>query len=177
MLNDLDEILYLMRILFNYFLLTALLSINPVFAAIELGQTAPNIEGTLIDGKPFSLNNNKGKVVLVNFWASWCEPCREEMPAIQAFLKKNKEKGFEVLAITMDKPTDMEQAKQIMSQYSFLFAEKKQIDYSGYGRIWRIPSTFIIDRQGILRKNGLTGDAKVDTKILEQVVTPLLLSQ
>jgi cytochrome c biogenesis protein CcmG, thiol:disulfide interchange protein DsbE len=177
LLNDLDEILYLMRILFNYFLLTALLSINPVFAAIELGQTAPNIEGTLIDGKPFSLNNNKGKVVLVNFWASWCEPCREEMPAIQAFLKKNKEKGFEVLAITVDKPADMEQAKQIMNQYSFLFAEKKQIDYSRYGRIWRIPSTFIIDRQGMLRKNGLTGDPKVDTKILEQVVTPLLLSQ
>ena len=177
MLNDLDEILYLMRILFNYFLLTALLSINPVFAAIELGQTAPNIEGTLIDGKSFSLGNNKGKVVLVNFWASWCEPCREEMPTIQAFLKKNKDKGFEVLAITVDKPADMEQAKQIMSQYSFLFAEKKQIDYSGYGRIWRIPSTFIIDRQGILRKNGLTGDPKVDTRILEQVVTPLLLSQ
>ena len=177
MLNDLDEILYLMRILFNCFLLTALLSINPVFAAIELGQPAPNIEGTLIDGKPFSLNNNKGKVVLVNFWASWCEPCREEMPAIQAFLKKNKDKGFEVLAITVDKPADMEQAKQIMSQYSFLFSEKKQIDYSGYGRIWRIPSTFIIDRQGILRKNGLTGEPKVDTKTLEQVVTPLLLSQ
>ena len=177
MLNDLDEILYLMRILFNYFLMTALLSINPVFAAIELGLTAPNIEGTLIDGKPFSLNNNKGKVVLVNFWASWCEPCREEMPAIQAFLKKNKDKGFEVLAITVDKPADMGQVKQIMNQYSFLFAEKKQIDYSGYGRIWRIPSTFIIDRQGILRKNGLTGEPKVDTKILEQVVTPLLLSQ
>jgi cytochrome c biogenesis protein CcmG/thiol:disulfide interchange protein DsbE len=166
-----------MRILFNCFLLTALLSINPVFAAIELGQPAPNIEGTLIDGKPFSLNNNRGKIVLVNFWASWCEPCREEMPAIQAFLKKNKDKGFEVLAITVDKPADMEQAKQIMSQYSFLFAEKKQIDYSGYGRIWRIPSTFIIDRQGTLRKNGLTGDPKVDTKTLEQVVTPLLLSQ
>ena len=166
-----------MRIPIYCLLFTALLNIHAVFAAIELGQAAPNIEGSLIDGKPFSLNNNKGKVVLVNFWASWCEPCREEMPAIQAFLKKNKEKGFEVLAITVDKPADMEQAKQIMGQYSFLFAEKKQIDYSGYGRIWRIPSTFIIDRQGILRKNGLTGEPKVDTKILEQVVTPLLLSQ
>ena len=161
------------RLLFLLFLLCA----NTAYAALELGDSAPNIEGTLIDGKPFTLNSKRGTVVLVNFWASWCEPCREEMPAIQAFLKKNKEKGFEVLAITMDKPTDMEQAKQIMSQYSFLFAEKKQIDYSGYGRIWRIPSTFIIDRQGILRKNGLTGDPKVDTKILEQVVTPLLLSQ
>ena len=74
------------------------------FAGLELGQAAPNIEGSLIDGKPFSLNNSKGKVVLVNFWASWCEPCREEMPAIEAYLKKNKAKGFEVLAITVDKP-------------------------------------------------------------------------
>jgi thiol-disulfide isomerase/thioredoxin len=147
------------------------------FASLELGQPAPNIIGTLVNNKKFSLPDNKGKVILVNFWASWCEPCREEMPAIQAFLDKNREKGLEVLAITMDKPSDMAQAKKIMDQYSFLFAEKKQIDYSEYGRIWRIPSTFIIDRQGILRKNGLSGDPKIDTKTLEQVVTPLLLTQ
>jgi len=150
---------------------------NSAFAVIELGQPAPNIEGTLIDGKPFSLNSYKGKVVLVNFWASWCEPCREEMPAIEAFLKKNKTKGLEVLAITVDKPSDMEQAKQVMRNYSFLFAEKNQMNYSGYGRIWRIPSTFIIDTQGILRKNGLTGDPKVDTKLLEEIITPLLSPQ
>jgi len=150
---------------------------NNALAAIEVGQPAPNIEGTLIDGKPFSLQANKGKVVLVNFWASWCEPCREEMPAIEAFLKKNKSKGFEVLAITMDKPSDIEQAKQIMRNYSFLFAEKKQMDYSDYGRIWRIPSTFIIDKQGILRKNGMKGDATVDTKLLEELVAPLLTNQ
>jgi len=157
-------------------LLTSLIS-STAFAGIEVGQTAPNIEGTLIDGKPFSLNNTRGKVVLVNFWASWCEPCREEMPAIESYLKKNKAKGFEVLAITVDKPSDLEQAKQIMRNYSFLFADKNQINYSGYGRIWRIPSSFIIDRQGILRKNGLTGDPKVDTKLLEEIVTPLLSAQ
>ncbi|APB98586.1 hypothetical protein A4F89_04115 [Polynucleobacter asymbioticus] len=131
----------------------------------------------MIDGKPFSLSNDKGKVVLVNFWASWCEPCREEMPAIEAYLKKNKAKGFEVLAITVDKPADMEQAKQIMKNYPFLYAEKNQMNYSGYGRIWRIPSSFIIDKQGILRKNGMTGDPKVDAKVLEEMVTPLLSSQ
>jgi len=144
------------------------------FAALEIGQAAPNIEGTLINGKAFSMSANKGKVILVNFWASWCEPCREEMPIIEAYLKKNRVKGFEVLAITMDKPSDILQANKIMDQYSFLSADKKQVDFSGYGRIWRIPSTFIIDKRGILRKNGLTGEPKVDLKTLEEIVTPLL---
>ena len=158
-----------------FVLLTACMS-NAVFAGIDLGQVAPNIEGTLLDGKPFSLQAHKGKVVLVNFWASWCEPCREEMPIIEAYLKKNNSKGFEVLAITMDKPSDIEKAQKIMQNFSFLSADKKQMNYSGYGRIWRIPSTFIIDKQGILRKNGLTGDPSVDTKLLEEIVTPLLLT-
>jgi len=74
----------------------------------------------------------------------------------------------------MDKPSDLEQAKKILQNYTFLSADKKQMDYSGYGRIWRIPSTFIIDKQGILRKNGLTGEPQVDMKILEETVTPLL---
>ncbi len=156
-------------------LLTACLC-KAVIAGVEVGQVAPNIEGTLLDGQAFSLNTNKGKVILINFWASWCEPCREEMPIIEAYLKKNKSKGFEVLAISVDKPSDIEQAQKIMKHYSFLSADKKQMNYSSYGRIWRIPSTFIIDKQGILRKNGMTGDPKVDTKLLEEIVTPLLSS-
>lgn len=143
-------------------------------AALEVGQAAPNIEGHLVNGKPFNLSANKGKVVLVNFWASWCEPCREEMPIIEAYLRKNKAKGLEVLAISMDRPSDLEQANKIMENYSFLSADKKHIDFSGYGRIWRIPSTFIIDKQGVLKKNGLTGDPQVDLKILEEAITPLL---
>ena len=82
-----------------------------------------------------------------------------------------------MLAISVDKPSDIEQVKQIMRNYSFLFADKNQINYSGYGRIWRIPSSFIVDKQGILRKNGLTGDPKIDTKLLEEIVTPLLSAQ
>ena len=156
------------------FVLLTGLACNFAFAGVELGQVAPNIEGTLLNGKSFSLGANKGKVVLINFWASWCEPCREEMPIIEAYLKKHQSQGFEVLAITMDKPADLEQAQKIMQNYSFLSAERKQMNYPGYGRIWRIPTTFIIDKQGILRKNGLTGDPKVDLKVLEETVTPLL---
>ena len=150
---------------------------NLAIAAPDVGQVAPNIEGTLVDGKPFSLHAQKGKVVLVNFWASWCEPCREEMPIIEAYLKKHRTQGFEVLAITLDKPSDLAQAQKILQTYTFLSSDKKQMDYSGYGRIWRIPSTFIIDKQGILRKNGMTGDPKVDAKLLEEIVSPLLSNQ
>ena len=162
---------------FRLLLLIILFHSSSAYAGLELGNSAPDIQGELLNGKVFSLNTFKGKVVLVNFWASWCEPCREEMPTIEAYLQKNKAKGFEVLAITVDKPADMAQAKQIMRNYSFLFAEKQNINYSGYGRIWRIPSSFIIDKQGNLRKNGLTGDPKVDTKLLEEIVTPLLTAQ
>jgi len=162
---------------FRLLLLITLFHTASAYAELELGRSAPNIQGELVDGKPFSANTYKGKVLIVNFWASWCEPCREEMPAIETYLLKNKAKGLEVLAITMDKPSDLVQAKQIMRNYSFLFAEKNQMDYSEYGRIWRIPSTFIIDKQGKLRKNGLTGDPKVDTKLLEEIVTPLLSTQ
>lgn len=167
--------MYKLRVLL--FTLITISACNTVLASPEVGQTAPNVEGVLLDGKVFSLSAMKGKVVLVNFWASWCEPCREEMPIIEAYLKKHKAQGFEVLAITMDKPSDLAQAQKIMQNYSFLFADKKQMDYSGYGRIWRIPSTFIIDKQGILRKNGMTGDPKVDAKALEDMVTPLLSIQ
>ena len=156
------------------FLLLLACCCSKAFAELQVGQAAPNIEGTLMNGKPFSLEANKGKVVLVHFWASWCEPCQEEMPLMEAYLEKNKSKGLEVLAISMDKPSELEQAKHMMHGYNFLFAEKKQMNYSGYGRIWRIPSTFVIDKQGFLRKNGLTGDPTLDNKVLDEVVTPLL---
>jgi cytochrome c biogenesis protein CcmG, thiol:disulfide interchange protein DsbE len=110
---------------FRFLILIILLYSSTGYAALEVGQAAPNLEGTLIDGKPFLLNANKGKVVLINFWASWCEPCREEMPAIEVYLQKNKAKGFEVLAITMDKPADMEQAKKSCEIIPFSLRKNK----------------------------------------------------
>ena len=145
-----------------------------VFADVQVGQTSPNIDGKLIDGESFSLQARKGKVVLINFWASWCEPCKEEMPLIETYLQKNKSRGVEVLAIKLDKPSGLEAAKKIMGNYSFNFALKRDMNYSGLGYIWRVPSTFVIDKKGLIKKNGLTGEAKVDARILEEIVNPLL---
>ena len=163
--------------IFIIILSLTLFSYQSAFADVEVGQIAPNVEGKLLDGQVYSLNAYRGKVVLINFWASWCEPCREEMPQIEDYLQKNKSKGFEVLAINVDKSSGLENAKKIMKNYSFQFALKSDMHYSGLGYIWRLPSTFIIDKRGIVRKNGLKGDAKVNSQLLEETITPLLLDQ
>jgi len=149
---------------------------GPAFGAgLVLGEPAPEVEATLLDGATqFRVSANRGKVTIINFWATWCVPCREEMPAIDGYYKKYKATGLEVLAISMDDARDAAEVRKLARKYSFPIALKSDANFKGLGRIWRIPSTFVIDKRGILRKNGLVGDPKVDLPVLESLVTPLL---
>ncbi|MGZ3237145.1 MAG: TlpA disulfide reductase family protein [Burkholderiaceae bacterium] len=145
-----------------------------IAASLEVGKTAPPLEVTQLDGTKFSLADHAGNVVLVNIWASWCEPCREEMPAIEAFYKAHHAEGLDLLAISLDDAKDLPQVKEVMRSYSYPAAMLADAKMKGYGRIWRMPMTFVIDRQGILRKDGSEGEPKMDLPALERVVTPLL---
>ncbi|HUL40393.1 MAG TPA: TlpA disulfide reductase family protein [Burkholderiales bacterium] len=147
-----------------------------VFAkGLELDKPAPQIEGVMINGKPFKLSDYNGKVVLVNFWASWCDPCREEMPAIDAFYRKYRDRGFEVIAISMDTDDDLPKVQKVMQAFSFPAMMQSETEMDGYGRVWRIPITVVIDRAGIVRRNGFEGDpVLMNSKILEDTVAPLI---
>ena len=144
------------------------------FASLEVGKPAPSLEAKTIDGKHFSLADDKGKVVIVNFWATWCDPCRKEMPAMEKYYEKNKDKGLRILAISMDDPGDADKVREVMKSYTYPAAFQSDADYSGYGRIWRMPMTFFIDRNGILRRDGGVGPPSIDLELLEKAVTPLL---
>lgn len=150
------------------------LIIAPLAYAFGIGEKAPSLDATTLDGKPFSLAGENGKVVIVNFWASWCEPCREEMPVLETYFKQHRDEGLRILAISMDEPADDDKARQIMRAYSYLAAFERNADYRAFGRIWRMPMTFVIDRKGLLRKDGGVGPPKVDLPLLEKLVTPLL---
>ncbi|HVO45263.1 MAG TPA: TlpA disulfide reductase family protein [Steroidobacteraceae bacterium] len=140
----------------------------------EEGKSAPPLRAKLLDGTTFSLGAQMGKVVLVNFWATWCGPCRAEMPALDAYFRKHKSEGIELLAVSMDEPKDEAKVREAMRPFAFSGALSRDTDAGGYGRIWRIPLTFVIDRSGVLRRESWYAKPGIDEDLLEKTITPLL---
>lgn len=144
-------------------------------ADLELGRPAPEVTAQPLNRtQKFSLSALRGQVVLINFWATWCVPCKAEMPALQTYYDQHRAQGLEVLAISVDDARDVAEVKKIAATYGFAVALKSDASYKSLGRIWRMPSTFVIDREGLLRKNGHVGDAEITLEQLESLVTPLL---
>jgi|GEM_PF-232231 cytochrome c biogenesis protein CcmG/thiol:disulfide interchange protein DsbE len=146
---------------------------GPVMA-IQEGAAAPGYDIKLMNGAYFSPAENVGKVVVMHFWATWCIPCREEMPALDRYYRKHHAEGLEMVAISMDDPADASKARDMMKAYAFQGAFVADAQVKGYGRIWRIPLSFVIDGQGILRRDGWYGDAGLDDAALEKNITPYL---
>jgi thiol-disulfide isomerase/thioredoxin len=138
------------------------------------GRAAPSVTAQLIDGGKFDLASERGKVVIVNFWATWCVPCREEMPALDAFYRAHKSEGLEILAISMDHSRDLAKVKEVMRSYQFPAALISRSQTRGYGSLWRMPITFMIDRRGALRFDGWKFAGKLDHAMLEKNIIPLL---
>jgi cytochrome c biogenesis protein CcmG, thiol:disulfide interchange protein DsbE len=138
------------------------------------GQPAPAMSAKLLDGTLFKLTENAGKVVVVNIWATWCAPCRAEMPALDAYFRQHRDDGLVLLAISMDDPRDEAKVRDFMKAFSFPAALARDADIKGYGRVWRLPLTFVVDRHGILRKDDWYGDPGLDAQLLEKTLTPLL---
>jgi thiol-disulfide isomerase/thioredoxin len=147
---------------------------SPRAWAIAEGKPAPPFSATLFDGRAFSLADARGKVVMVNFWATWCAPCRAEMPAIDAFFRAHRDDGLVVIAVSMDRAADEAKARAAMNDYAFGAAFAKDASFKDYGRIWRLPLTFVVDRAGVLRKDDWYEDPGIDAAKLDAVVLPLL---
>jgi peroxiredoxin len=121
--------------------------------AIEGGIPAPDFTFPGLDGKMVSLSDYKGKVVLVNIWATWCPPCVKEMPSMEKLYRKFKGENFEILAVSLDEPGPKAVAP-FMEKTRLTFPAL--IDSKGaikpVYRITGIPESFIIDKQGLLIK-------------------------
>ena len=120
---------------------------------IASGTPAPDFTFPGLDEKMVSLFDYRGKVVLVNIWATWCPPCVEEMPSMEKLYRKFKGQNFEILAVSIDEP-GLEAVAPFMKKSNLTFPAL--IDSEGtikavYG-VTGIPESFIVDKQGILIK-------------------------
>jgi peroxiredoxin len=120
---------------------------------VEVGQPAPAYQATTMTGSEISLADMTGKPVLMNVWATWCGPCRQEIPELRAIHGAYKDRGLEVVGVSVDADGSDDAIRD--------FVEEFRMDYT----IWRdptetvqatfhmagVPTTFLIDKQGVLR--------------------------
>jgi cytochrome c biogenesis protein CcmG/thiol:disulfide interchange protein DsbE len=119
--------------------------------SLQPGLEVPNFAFPDLNGKEVSLAEHRGKVVLLNVWATWCPPCRQEMPSMQSLYEKFNGENFEILAVSIDSEGG-EAVAPFMRQMNLTFPallDPGETIRSLYG-ITGVPETFIIDKDGIL---------------------------
>jgi peroxiredoxin len=142
---------------------------------LEVGAPAPPITLTTLDGKHIATRDLHGKVVIVTFWATWCEPCREELPLLSRYAQRHAKQGLVVLGFSLDTPDELPKVRKVAGTLGFPVGLLGDPHVPGYGRIWHLPVSFVIGRDGKLVDDGWKDDNPVWTRErLEQVVTPLL---
>jgi peroxiredoxin len=140
-------------------LLPARLLFAPIAAALLLaaapgktptpGYPAPAFTLTTFEKRKVTLAEMKGKVVVINYWATWCAPCKAEMPMMHDYFKANQARGLEMFGVTTQDSLPQYQLKKLSAVLSYPLSNKMS---RGYGAIDNaVPSTYIIDRKGIVR--------------------------
>ncbi len=147
-----------------------LLWLTPLQAEPSLQEPAPPLTLTTVAGDEFDLEGMRGKVVLVNFWAAWCAPCLAEFPAITKFYQKYRDKGFEVIALSLDRPRDRGKMLKVLAELPFAGALLSEARRNGFGTPEAVPVSFVIDARGIVRDKFIN----IDKELLDEVVLPLL---
>ena len=143
-------------------------SVQQIGAGKFQGKPAPDFSLTSLDGKTLKLSDYRGKAVLLNFWATWCEPCKIEMPWFVDLQKKYQAQGFTVLGVAMDdaSPSDISDfAKKMGVNYPIVIG--KEAVGNQYGGVTYMPESYYIDRDGkiVERVIGLVSRSEIESNI------------
>ena len=134
-----------------------------------IGQPARPFTITTFARQKVKLADLRGKVVVINYWATWCAPCKEEMPMMDAVHRRFHASGLEVFAVTTEDSVPQYQLRRVASLLSFPLASK--LSGSGYGILGGVPTSYVIDRNGVLR---YAKAGAFDLGTFQAVILPLL---
>jgi len=145
-------------------------SSSPADSAPQISANAPELVVTELDGKIFDLAKLKGKVILVNYWATWCAPCKKDMPKLDTFYRRHRDQNLEMIGISVDRPNDLPKVRRIAASLAYPVALMKEITVNGFGEPEGVPITWIIDAEGKVH------DRMIDVRdeLLSTFVVPLL---
>ena len=161
------------RAVFGWVLGLGLLLFAAQGQAVGTGSMAPEIGIKDLAGNGVSMASLKGKVVLVDFWASWCAPCREELPVLNALYKKFRARGFEIVGVNQDQRAENVRSFLSNTPLSFRVVHDGARAVAGRYAPSKMPSSFLIDRRGIVR-HVQAGYRASDRATLEAQVEALL---
>lgn len=124
----------------------------------QVGYEAPNFTLKDPDGKRVELKQFRGKAVMLNFWATWCVPCKEELPEFEQVYRQHKDRGFVLLGVSLDSevsakdvPAYMKEGSPRVGSYTFPVALDTQQEVARTYKLSGIPATYFIDKEGVIR--------------------------
>ena len=121
----------------------------------RLGAPVPSYEAVDMRGEVVSLESLKGNVVLLNMWATWCAPCRQETPFLQELFERHEADGFRIVGASMDTGNAADQVEMFTEEYGVTYTVLLDPQMRGMDsyQVLGLPATFLIDREGVLRFN------------------------
>lgn len=160
--------------------IAALIALLSVTHAVQAGEApraaAPAVALKGLDGKQVTLAEQKGKVVLLSFWATWCGPCQQELPKIQALASKYADKGLVVLTVSVDDASTVAQVRATARKHRLsvpVLLDPDNTAIAAFNPRGDVPFTVIVDRNGnVAEKHG--GYAAGDEANYEKIITGLL---
>lgn len=122
-------------------------------AAVDIGAPVPAYRGVSLSGDSVSLAGERGKVVLLNVWATWCHPCREEIPELRVLHERYRQRGLEVIGVSVDAAGNEQGIREFMREFQMSYPVWHDPDeqVSTQFLLVGVPATFLVDRTGILR--------------------------
>ena len=156
--------------------LTVLISIllaAPAFASVNLSEEAPDFTLRTLDGPNLRLEEYRGQVVLINFWASWCGPCRQEMPVLDKLHQRYEDTGFAVLGINVEGEDAPAQKIVDKTNVTFPVLIDEGQSVSEMYELEAMPSTVVVDRDGVVRyvhRGYKPGDEAKYVEVVKQLI-------
>ncbi len=118
-----------------------------------VGEPAPSFAAMTLDGREVTLESLRGQVVLLNLWATWCGPCREETPYLQEVYEEHRDQGFQIVGISMDTGDAAADVAMFVEEYdvSYTILHDGTMQPMDTYHVLGLPATFLLDREGVLR--------------------------